>query len=130
VIVLDTSAWVDLAIDDAAPLLVDAMRSSGHWIVPEHFRTEAMNAIRGLWLGRKIGAATFDHATSQLIAADLDTWPTAPLLPRMRQLADNADAYDAAYVALAEELGCVLVSSDAKFARIPGIRCRVVGFAR
>lgn len=127
-IVLDTSAWVDLAIDEAGPRLVDVMRSSGHWIVPEHFRTEAMNAIRGLWLGRKISSATFDDATTQLIAADLDTWPTVPLLPRMRQLADNANAYDAAYVALAEELGCALVSSDAKFARIPGIHCQVVGY--
>ena len=104
------------------------MASSGHWIVPEHFRAEAMNAIRGLWLGRKISVATLDDATAQLIRADLDVWPTAPLLPRMRQLADNANAYDAAYVALAEELGCVLVSSDSKFVRVPGIRCRVVGF--
>lgn len=127
-IVLDTSAWVDLAVDEAAASLVDAMRASGHWMVPEHFRAEAMNAIRGLWLGRKITADTFDEATSQLIAADLDVWPTAPLLPRIQQLADNANAYDAAYVALAEELGCPLVSSDAKFARIPGIRCRVVGY--
>jgi predicted nucleic acid-binding protein len=128
VIVLDTSAWVDLAIDDAAAPLVDAVRTSGHWLVPEHFRAEAMNAIRGLWLGRQITAATFDDATAQLIAADLDVWPTAPLLPRIRQLADNANAYDAAYVALAEELGCALVSSDSKFARIPGIQCRVVGY--
>jgi predicted nucleic acid-binding protein len=128
VIVLDTSAWVDLAIDDASPRLVEAMGVSGHWIVPEHFRTEAMNAIRGLWLGREITEATLDDATTQLISADVDVWPTAPLLPRMRQLADNASSYDAAYVALAEELGCALVSSDAKFARIPGIRCRVIGF--
>ncbi len=127
-IVLDTSAWVDLAIDDAAAPLVDAIRTSGHWVVPEHFRTEAMNAIRGLWLGRKISAPTFDDATTQLIAADLDVWPTAPLLPRIRQLAENANAYDAAYVALAEELGCALISSDSKFARIPGILCRVAGF--
>lgn len=127
-IVLDTSAWVDLAIDEASPRLVELMRSSGHWIAPEHFRVEAMNAIRGLWLGRKITVATMDDATAQLIAADLDIWPTAPLLPRIRQLADNASAYDAAYVALAEELGCALVSSDSKFAGIPGIQCRVVGF--
>jgi predicted nucleic acid-binding protein len=115
-------------IDDAAPRLVDAMATSGHWIVPEHFRAEAMNTIRGLWLGRKVTVATFDAAMTELIGADLDIWPTAPLLPRMRQLADNANAYDAAYVALAEELGCALVSSDSKFARIPGIQCRVIGF--
>ncbi|MBX3195246.1 MAG: type II toxin-antitoxin system VapC family toxin [Microbacteriaceae bacterium] len=127
-IVLDTSAWVDLAIDGATPQLVDAIRSSGHWVVPEHFRTEAMNAIRGLWLGHKVTRATFDEAAAQLMTVDLDPWPTAPLIPRMQQLADNANAYDAAYVALAEELGCALVSSDAKFVRIPGIRCQVIGF--
>jgi predicted nucleic acid-binding protein len=33
--------------------------------------------------------------------------------------------YDAAYVALAEQLRVELVTADAKFAGVPGLRCAV-----
>jgi predicted nucleic acid-binding protein len=45
----------------------------------------------------------------------------------MRELGANATAHDAAYLALAEELHCPLVTADEKFARVPGIRCSVLG---
>lgn len=127
-IVVDSSAWVDWATNGGSARLYDALGSSGHWVVPQHFRLEAMNAARGLWLGRHLSAGEFDEVVEQLGTADLDEWPTASLIPRIRELAANANAYDAAYVALAEELGCAIVAADAKLARIPGIRCRVLGF--
>jgi len=34
-------------------------------------------------------------------------------------------AYDAAYVALAELLGAVLLTADARLAGAPGLRCRL-----
>ena len=34
-------------------------------------------------------------------------------------------AYDAAYVALAEELGCELLTADARLAQAPGPRCAI-----
>ena len=46
-------------------------------------------------------------------------------LGRMWTLRDNLTAYDAAYVALAERLGCPLVTTDARLARAPGIGCSV-----
>jgi predicted nucleic acid-binding protein len=127
-LVLDSSAYVDLELERAAPELVGAMTRTGHWVVPEHFRIEAFSAIRGAWLGGQIGDDDLDRITHRLQVLDLDVWPTAPLLPRIRELASNATAYDAAYLALAEELGSPLVTADAKFARVPGIRCRVVGW--
>lgn len=61
----------------------------------------------------------------------LDTWrrlgltryPTHGLLERIWALRDNLSAYDAGYVALAESLGCSLVTADARISRAPGIRC-------
>ncbi|HWH97737.1 MAG TPA: type II toxin-antitoxin system VapC family toxin [Pseudolysinimonas sp.] len=126
-LVLDSSAFVALELERATPEVVAALARSGHWVVPEHFRVEAFNALRGLWFGRKLDDARFERSTRRLQVLDLDVWPTAPLLPRIRELATNATAYDAAYLALAEELSCPLVTADEKFARVPGIRCSVLG---
>lgn len=125
--VIDASAWIDLSLGRASGALRDAMSASGEWFVPEHFRLEAFNAIRGVWLGNKIDDAQFAFHTGELANRAFEVWPTAPLFPRIRELARNASAYDAAYLALAEKLGCPLVTADAKFARVPGIRCRILG---
>jgi predicted nucleic acid-binding protein len=47
------------------------------------------------------------------------------LLDRVWELRDNLSAYDAAYVALAEQLECGLLTADRRLSRAPGIRCTV-----
>lgn len=49
-----------------------------------------------------------------------------PLIPRIWELRDNLTPYDASYVALAEALGCPLVTADARLAAAPGVRCEIV----
>jgi predicted nucleic acid-binding protein len=41
------------------------------------------------------------------------------------ELRANVTPYDATYVALAESLGYLLLTADARLARAPGIRCPV-----
>lgn len=127
-IVVDASAYVAATAEPGArgELARVALAADGHWLVPEHFSIEAANSLRGMWLGRDLDDAGFDRALDAIRTFDFDVWPTRELLPRIRQLAPNATAYDAAYVALAEDTGSVLLTADAKLARIPGIRCRVV----
>jgi predicted nucleic acid-binding protein len=48
------------------------------------------------------------------------------LLERVWALRANVTAYDATYVALAEALGCPLVTADVRLARAPGPRCEMV----
>lgn len=63
----------------------------------------------------------------------LDTWRRVPvrrwahqaLVRRVWALRGTLTAYDAAYVALAETLGAVLVTTDGKIARASGHRARV-----
>ncbi|HEY1919497.1 MAG TPA: type II toxin-antitoxin system VapC family toxin [Streptosporangiaceae bacterium] len=47
------------------------------------------------------------------------------LAPRVWELCSNLTTYDAAYVAAAEQYRCPLVTTDARLARAPGIRCPV-----
>lgn len=50
-------------------------------------------------------------------------YPVFALLARVWELRANVSAYDASYVALAESLGCSLLTADARLTRAPGIRC-------
>ncbi len=63
----------------------------------------------------------------------LDTWrhlaatrySVHALLARVWQLRANISAYDAGYVALAEQLDCSLITADARLSRAPGARCLI-----
>jgi predicted nucleic acid-binding protein len=52
-------------------------------------------------------------------------YPIFGILDRMWQLRDNLSAYDASYVALAEQLDCVLFTADHRLSRAPGIQCPI-----
>ncbi len=52
-------------------------------------------------------------------------YPLVGILGRVWQLRDNLSAYDACYVALAEELGCALLTADQRMTRAPGTRCPI-----
>jgi predicted nucleic acid-binding protein len=127
-IVVDASAWIDLAMRRESDEVGDLLERDGHWVVPQHFAIESLNALRGIHLGGMLDQLSFARAIKTLADTSFDVRPTEPLIPRIVQLMPDATAYDAAYVALAEELGCTLLASDAKLSRIPGIRCKVVGF--
>jgi predicted nucleic acid-binding protein len=47
------------------------------------------------------------------------------LWPRAWELRTNLSAYDALYVALAEQLGATLLTADVRAARAPGLHCPV-----
>ena len=48
-----------------------------------------------------------------------------PLLARCWALRENLSVHDAAYVALAEALGALLLTADARLAKAPGLKCTV-----
>ena len=128
-LVVDASAFTELvAWDSPSSTRVRAvLGTASHWVTTEHFVAEVANSFRKLWLRRDLTDAQLDRALAALAEVPFDVWPTKPLLPRIRELIHNVTAYDAAYVALAEELGAPLVTLDAKLAKTPGARCRFLG---
>lgn len=94
---------------------------------PHLLDAEVCHALRRHVL---IGLSTAERARAALrvlMASPIRRFPHAHLLPRafQLQLRDNATAYDALYLALAETLDARLLTRDAALARVPGVRARV-----
>jgi predicted nucleic acid-binding protein len=70
-------------------------------------------------------ASRFRHAVDDLLALPLTRYPTGPLMRRAYELRANVIASNASYVAVAEALGCVLLTGDGRLARASGPRCQI-----
>jgi predicted nucleic acid-binding protein len=65
----------------------------------------------------------FAAAIDDLTQLDLERYPTLRFMRRVFELRANVTAYDSAYLALAEELGCELLTADQRLASATGPRC-------
>lgn len=92
---------------------------------PELVDVETISVLRKRWQAGTLTARRFSTAIDDLEDLDLDRYPALPFMRRAYQLRANVTAYDATYVALAETLGCELLTGDARLARAPGVRCPV-----
>ena len=61
---------------------------------------------------KTITALRFAEAIDDLEDLPIDRYPTLRFMRRAYELRDTLAAYDAAYVALAEALGCELLTAD------------------
>jgi predicted nucleic acid-binding protein len=93
--------------------------------VPSVFDAEVLSALRGLVRGGKFDGTAATELIADLLVLPVDRWHMSPLLPRMWELNDNLTPYDAAYVALAEMTGAVLVTGDERITASPGARCNI-----
>ena len=84
-----------------------------------------LSVLRRHMAVKLLDARRAGFALDDLMSLPATRYPHAPFARRVWDLRANLTPYDAAYVALAESLGCVLVTSDARLARAPGIRCEV-----
>jgi len=121
VIVPDASAVALLFADPAADARVVAARqllaADPTWAAPEHWRTEVLSVVRGLWLGHKLDDDQAQRAVSALAQMVVVTVPTLTVWERMWQLRSSLSTYGAGYVAVAETYSCPLVTADARIAR-------------
>ena len=85
--------------------------------------------VASVWR-RQVRAGALDDRRAALALTDLRALPLrrAPhrhLLARCWELRDNLTIYDAAYVALAEVLGVLLLTGDGRLARSTGPTCTI-----
>ena len=126
-IVLDASVLANAVGDDgpdgaAARAMIAANVDVG---IPDLANIETVAVLRKRWIARTLDDERFAAAVEDFAAFGFTRYPTLGLLRRIVELRDNVTAYDAAYVALAEALGCEFVTGDARLARSSGHHCRI-----
>jgi predicted nucleic acid-binding protein len=127
---------VSLAVVDASVLavfyfsddprrerVIERLAAGDALFAPAHLDAEVVSALRGLARVSPTVERAAPGALTHLAALPIRRMPLAPLLDRMWELRDNVTAYDAAYVALAEQLDAPVITCDTKLATASGTRC-------
>jgi len=126
-IVIDASVLSNALADDAA----DGQRARGELrrasglAAPDLVDVETIAVLRKRWLAGGISDERFAATVEDLEDLELERYPTLPLMRRAYELRANVTAYDAAYVALAEALGCELLTGDRRLSKATGPRCAI-----
>lgn len=126
-IVVDASVLSNALADDG-PDGASARRrltSGGELAAPDLIDVETTAVLRKRWLAGDLTDQRFSHAISDLEDLDLTRYPTLSLMRRAFELRSNVTAHNAAYVALAEQLRCSLLTADQRLAAAPTITCAV-----
>ena len=121
-IVLDASAAVDWLLQTSAGLRIEeriyAHRETLH--APHLLDLEVTQVLRRLAQQGVVAGSRADEAIHDLLDLRATRYPHFLLLPRIWQLRHNFSAYDAAYLALAEQLRAPLITRDARLASASG----------
>ncbi|WP_298802209.1 type II toxin-antitoxin system VapC family toxin [uncultured Pseudokineococcus sp.] len=126
-IVVDASVLANALADNGedGALARAALRSSGGLTAPDLVDVETASVLRKRWLRGHLDDARLDTAIGHLEQLDLERVPALRLVRRALALRRNVTAYDGCHVALAEVLGCRLVTGDARLAAAAGGVCEV-----
>ena len=129
-IVLDASAAVDWLLQTSAGRQIEkrifSRAESLH--APHLLDLEVAQVLRRLAREGAVSVRRAEEAIRDLLDLRVTRYPHFLLLPRIWQLRHNLSAYDAAYIALAEELGATLLTRDARLASASGHTARVEVF--
>ena len=117
-LVLDASAAIDWLLQTAVAKEIEERiyRRSESLHAPHLLDVEVAQVLRRLVREGAVSAPRADQAIQDLFDLRLARYPHFVFLPRIWRLRDNFTAYDAAYIALAENLRATLITRDARLA--------------
>ncbi len=121
-IVLDTSAAVDWLLQTPAGQRIDqriyARSETLHTV--HLLDVEFAQVLRRLVREKALTVRRAEEAIEDLSALRVTRYAPGLMLKRIWRLRQNLSAYDASYVALAEELKAPLITRDRRLAAAPG----------
>lgn len=121
-IVVDASAALS-ALLNAGPARRTLAEEQLH--TPHLVDAEVANGLRRRVSAQQLGADVAWNALDTWRRLGMTRYPVLSLLDRVWQLRQNVSAYDACYVALAELLGCSLLTADVRLARARHTGCSI-----
>lgn len=126
-IVVDASVLANVIGDDGpdGERARGAVRAAGDLVAPDLVDPETVAVLRKRWLAGTITDDRFAVAVRDLEDLELDRYPALRFMRLAWELRRNVTPYDAAYVALAEVLGCELWTADQRLAKAPGPACPI-----
>jgi predicted nucleic acid-binding protein len=127
VIVVDASVLVNAVGDDGGDgaQARRELSSARDVAAPDLIDVETMDVLRKRRFAGTVSDARFAEAVNDLEQLDVERVPMLRLMRRAYELRANVTAYGATYVALAEALGCELLTADLRLARAQGPRCPI-----
>jgi predicted nucleic acid-binding protein len=118
-LVTDASAIVDLlAGAPNAPAVAKVLAPFPEIDVPEHFHVEAISALRGMLLRGHIAADHAERALQLLLELRVVRHPVEPLARSVWSMRSTLTAYDAAYLAVAQNVNAQLLTTDRGLAAV------------
>lgn len=125
-IVVDASVLASALGDDGQDGYIARRELRGRDIaLPDLADVETVSVWRKRWLAGDIDPGRFRAAIDDLAEFAAKRYPALPFMARAYQLRANITPYDAVYVALAEGLGCSLLTLDARLSRAPSLQCPI-----
>jgi predicted nucleic acid-binding protein len=128
--VIDASALVELFVGAAPDRRLRQRALSGAGSAPELLDLESLHTVRRLVRSGALPEAEGAATVRRVQDAPITRVSHRSLLTRIWQLRDAVTAYDAAYVALAEQLHVQLLTCDARLGRAHGHDAEVIVYPR
>jgi len=127
VIVIDASVLANVVGDDGSDGQRARLefRTAGDVAAPDLADVETVAVLRKRWIAGTVSDQRFAAAVEDLGQLDIDRYPALRFMRRAYELRANVTVYDSAYVALAETLGCELLTADQRLASASGPRCAI-----